>query len=190
MNATPKRLARGCARSALAATIALSACGSAVADGSSGQTRAGDVLSYAIPVVTLGAELLRGERDGALQYTEALAVTLLGTEVLKSTTHVERPDHSDNKSFPSGHASRAFSAATYVHRRYGLEPALPLYVLGTYVGYTRVQARRHRWADVAGSAAVSAAASWWLVQPRSDQRLVVLPEIGPHYVGVEIAASW
>jgi len=28
------------------------------------------------------------------------------------------------------------------------------------------------------------------VQPRSDQRLVVLPEIGPHYVGVEIAASW
>ena len=66
MDATPKRLARGCVRSALTATIALSACGSAVADGSSGQTRAGDVLSYAIPVVTLGTELLRGERDGAL----------------------------------------------------------------------------------------------------------------------------
>src|SRR5437867_9820701 len=134
-------------------------------------------------------DLVRGHRL-MMQYTESLAVTLLGTEVLKRTTHVERPDHANDQSFPSGHASRAFSAATYVHRRYGLEPALPLYVLGTYVGYTRVQARRHRWADVAGSAAVSAAASWWLVQPRSDQRLVVLPEIGPHYVGVESAASW
>jgi len=140
--------------------------------------------------VTLGTELLRGEHDGALQYTESLAVTLLGTEVLKRTTHVERPDHSNDESFPSGHASRAFSAATYVHRRYGLEPALPLYLLGTYVGYTRVQARQHRWADVAGSAALSAAASWWLVEPRSDQRIAVLPEFGPRSFGVEIAASW
>src|SRR5437899_2273767 len=90
---------------AVVASIALSLPGAALADGSSTQRRAGDLLSYAIPAVTLGTELLRGERDGALQYTEALAVTLLGTEVLKNTTHVERPDHSNDKSFPSGHAS-------------------------------------------------------------------------------------
>jgi len=30
----------------------------------------------------------------------------------------------------------------------------------------------------------------WLVQPRSDQRIAVLPEIGPRSIGVEIAAAW
>jgi hypothetical protein len=34
------------------------------------------------------------------------------------------------------------------------------------VGYTRVGADRHRWADIAGSAGVAALSSWWLVEPR------------------------
>jgi membrane-associated phospholipid phosphatase len=134
---------------------------------SESERRAGDVLSYALPAATLGAELLRGERTGALQFGESFALALAATEVLKRTTHVERPDRSDDQSFPSGHATRAFAAATYVHRRHGFGYALPLYAVATYVGYTRVQSDRHRWADVVGAAGVSAAASWWLVKPRS-----------------------
>lgn len=129
---------------------------------------AGDALSYALPAGTLAFELWRGDKAGALQFTEAFVVTMAATEILKPTTHVERPDHSNDRSFPSGHASRAFSAATYVHRRYGFADAWPLYALSTYVGYTRVRTDRHRWTDVAGSAAVAAASSWWLVQPKSS----------------------
>jgi membrane-associated phospholipid phosphatase len=129
--------------------------------------QAGDVLSYALPAGTLAIELWRGEKTGALQFVESFAVTMTATEILKRTTHVERPDHSNDESFPSGHASRAFAAATYVHRRYGFADAWPLYVLSTYVGYTRVQANRHRWTDVVGSTAVAAASSWWLVEPKS-----------------------
>lgn len=128
----------------------------------------GDVISVAMPVATLGVELWRGERAGALQFTESFLVTVAATEVLKRTTHVERPDGSNDESFPSGHASRAFASATYVHRRYGWQYAWPLYGLATYVGYTRVASDRHRWADVAGSAVVAALSSWWLVDPRQS----------------------
>ncbi len=130
------------------------------------ERRAGDVLSYALPLGTLGAELWRGDRSGALQLARSFAVTVAASEGLKRSTHVERPDHTNDESFPSGHASRAFAAAAYMHRRHGIGEAWPLYALATYVGYTRVQAGRHRWADVAGSAGLALASSWWLVSPQ------------------------
>lgn len=110
--------------------------------------------------------------------------------MLKRTTHVERPDRSNDESFPSGHASRAFSAATYMHRRHGFESAWPLYLAATYVGYTRVHEGRHRWGDIVGSAAVSAAATWWLVDPKDDGRVSVVPMFSPHGAAVVVNAAW
>jgi membrane-associated phospholipid phosphatase len=133
--------------------------------------RAGDVISWALPAGVLGVELGRGDREGSWQFAQSFAVSVAATEVLKRSTHVERPDHSNDQSFPSGHATRAFAAATYWHRRHGFETAWPLYLAATYVGYTRVHEHRHRWGDVAGSAAVSAAASWWLVTPASGAQV-------------------
>ena len=131
------------------------------------ERRVGDTLSYLLPAGVLGAELWRGDREGAWQFGTSFVVTVAATEILKRTTGVEWPDHSNDQSFPSGHAARAFAAATYVHRRHGADVALPLYALATYVGYTRVQSRRHRWGDVVGAAALSAASSWTFVQPAS-----------------------
>ena len=92
------------------------------------QRTVGDVLSLAIPVATVGTELFRGDREGALQYALTFATATGGTEVLKRVTRVERPDGSNSESFPSGHAARAFSAAVYVRARHGLESAAPLYL--------------------------------------------------------------
>jgi hypothetical protein len=166
------------------------AVGSAHADGSDAQRRAGDVLRLAMPIGTLAIELARGERDGALQYSESLAVAVVATEVLKRATQVERPDRSNDQSFPSGHATWAFSAATYAHRRYGIENAWPLYALATYVGYTRVQSRRHRWGDVAGGAALSGAASWWLVEPKSRVSISVVPDFDSRAVALHVSTAW
>jgi PAP2 superfamily len=140
---------------------------------SSSVTRSGDVLSIALPLGTLGLELYRRDYTGAWQFGQSFAATLIATEALKRTTNVERPDETNDESFPSGHASRAFASATYVHRRHGIEAAWPLYAAGAYVGYTRVQADRHRWSDVAGSLAVSALMSWWLVDPASESGVSV-----------------
>lgn len=149
-----------CLRCWVAGMFLVTALPAAAADG---ERRAGDVLSYALPAATAGVELWRGDRQGALQLTRSFVVTVAATELLKRNTGVERPDHTNDESFPSGHAARAFAAATYVHRRHGLESALPLYAGALYVGYTRVQSGRHRWADVVGAAGVAALSSRWLV---------------------------
>jgi len=154
-------------RTVAALSAAVLVAGAARAD-SDAERQAGDVLATAMPLATLGVELWRGETTGAKQFAESFLVTVAATEVLKRTTHVERPDGSNDESFPSGHASRAFASATYVHRRYGWQHAWPLYGLATYVGYTRVVSDRHRWADVAGSAAVAALSSWWLVEQKAS----------------------
>ncbi len=154
--------------------------------------RNGDVLSFALPAGVAAAAWWHDrqsppaadERGELSQFALSFAATLAATEVLKRTVRSERPDGRDNLSFPSGHAARAFSAATFVHRRAGLESAWPLYAAATYVGWTRVQADRHRWADVAGSLAVSAAASWALAGPRHEHAATVSASVAPRAVSL------
>lgn len=68
----------------------------------------------------------------------------------------ERPDRSDNHSFPSMHTSTSFAAAAFIQRRYGWKWGLPSYILSTYVGWTRVYGKKHDWWDVAAGAAIGA----------------------------------
>jgi membrane-associated phospholipid phosphatase len=152
--------------------------------------RAGDVLRYALPAGVVACELWRSDEEGLWQFGKSWAVTIVATEALKRSTHVERPDGSDDLSFPSRHASDAFAAASYMHRRHGIEQAWPWYLAASYVGWSRVQSSRHRWVDIAGSAALAGAASWWLVSPAGGPRVSVVPMLGPGQVAVEVRARW
>ena len=136
------------------------------------ERRRGDELSFALPGATLAVELLRGDGRGAWQMLQTFALTTGSTELIKRATNVERPDGSDRLSFPSGHAARAFAAAAYVHRRHGVAAAWPLIGLAAYVGHTRVISDRHRWADVAGAAALSYGFAWAVVTPTAPQAMV------------------
>ena len=88
--------------------------------------------------------------------------------VLKAMIKEERPDHSDNKSFPSGHAAMAFAAARSVDKEFRKESIwIPIagYAAATAVGVERVARDRHHWYDVAAGAAVgfgAAELTWWL----------------------------
>jgi hypothetical protein len=77
-----------------------------------------------------------------------------------------------------------------MQRRHGFEAAWPWYLGATYVGWTRVHADRHRWGDIAGSAALSVASAWWLVMPMQERGVSVLPMLAPGRVAVEIQAAW
>jgi len=87
---------------------------------------------------------------------------------LKAIVKEERPDHSDNKSFPSGHAAMAFAAVRSIDKEFRKESIwIPIagYAAATAVGVERVARDRHHWYDVAVGAAVgvgSAELTWWL----------------------------
>ena len=70
------------------------------------------------------------------------------TQVLKVSTQRERPDGSNNHSFPSGHASATFATATVLQRHLGWRAAVPTYTLATYVAMSRLQENRHFLSDV------------------------------------------
>lgn len=152
--------------------------------------RAGDILATALPLGTLATELWRGDREGATQYALSFAVAAGGAELLKRTTKVERPDGSNDLSFPSGHAARAFSSAAYVRQRHGLMPSLPLYAAALYVGQTRVDARRHRWGDVLGAAVLAEATAAWLVSPSPGRQTALSVAADGDGVAAFFAARW
>ena len=87
---------------------------------------------------------------------------------LKAMIKEERPDHSDNKSFPSGHAAMAFAAARSIDKEFRKDCIwIPIagYAAATAVGIERIASDRHHWYDVVAGAAVgfgSAELTWWL----------------------------
>ena len=101
--------------------------------------------------------------------TGASVVVAFGAKTaLKAMVKEERPDHSDNKSFPSGHAAMAFAAARSIDKEFRKESIwIPIagYAAATAIGIERVTSDRHHWYDVVAGAAVgvgSAELTWWL----------------------------
>lgn len=100
--------------------------------------------------------------------TGASVVVAYGAKtVLKAMIKEERPDHSDNKSFPSGHAAMAFAAARSIDKEFRSESIwIPIagYAAATAVGVERVASNRHHWYDVVAGAALgfgAAELTWW-----------------------------
>jgi membrane-associated phospholipid phosphatase len=69
-------------------------------------------------------------------------------QTLKYSIRRDRPDHSNNKSFPSGHSASMFATATVLQRYYGWKVGVPSYALGGYVALARMAWNRHHATDV------------------------------------------
>ena len=101
--------------------------------------------------------------------TGASVVVAFGAKTaLKAMIKEERPDHSDDKSFPSGHAAIAFAAARSIDKEFRKDCVwIPIagYAAATAVGIERIASKRHHWYDVVAGAAVgygAAELTWWL----------------------------
>src|SRR5580765_653186 len=91
----------------------------------------------------LGMDLLRAQ-----------IVTTVLVQPIKYATHRERPDGSDAKSFPSGHAAITFAGATVLERHVGWRNSLLAYAVATYVAASRLHDNKHYLSDVVFGAAV------------------------------------
>lgn len=101
--------------------------------------------------------------------TGASVVVAFGAKTaLKAMIKEERPDHSDNKSFPSGHASMAFAAARSLDKEFRKDCIwIPIagYAAATAIGIERIANKHHHWYDVVAGAGIgigSAELTWWL----------------------------
>lgn len=82
---------------------------------------------------------------------EALFVTGLTTTVLKGAFGRERPDGSDNYSFPSGHTSTVMASAMVLYEFYGWKAGVPAFALGALTAASRMSDNRHWLSDTVGS---------------------------------------
>jgi undecaprenyl-diphosphatase len=136
-------------------------------------------VAVAIPFGMLAVSLI-GENKKleyeAYETLAGLAITTVGTELIKKVVNRNRPyiDHADiypdefddSPSFPSGHTAVAFSVATSVylnsHKWY---LAVPAFAWASGVGYSRLYLGQHYPSDVLAGAVVgagSAIAAHWL----------------------------
>ena len=95
-----------------------------------GATLGGTVVVAGLTVGFFSAgRIVRGGRfrAGTYDLSQAILVNGIYTFSLKYVVSRERPDASDQLSFPSGHTSNAFAAATVVHRHYGYKVGIPAY---------------------------------------------------------------
>lgn len=93
------------------------------------------------------------EHDEGVRSLDTLLCSGLAAEGLKRLTRVERPDHTDHESFPSGHATAAFAIATFEADHHRSEA--PLWYLGAgLIAQSRVDLHRHHETDVLAGAAL------------------------------------
>ncbi len=123
--------------------------------GESLETAGGPIWSsvFVAGMFTAG-RLSDGTRFRAMTYDmlDAAVVNLAYTEVLKLAVGRERPNGQDQKSFPSGHTSNAFTLATVAERHYGWKLGVPAYLIAGVVGASRIQQDKHHLSDVLAGA--------------------------------------
>ena len=113
-----------------------------------------DVILFALPAVTLGSSFIIGDKEGAWQFTKGLLLTAGITYGLKQGVNRQRPDKSDDNSFPSGHTSVVFHSAGYIHRRFGFKYSIPAYVLAGFTAASRIDSKKHDILDIVAGAAL------------------------------------
>jgi membrane-associated phospholipid phosphatase len=115
----------------------------------------GKGIAIAMPLIAGGWSLYEGDRTGLAELTVDTLATVGTAYALKNIVREQRPDKSDYQSFPSDTAALAFAPAQYIWDRYGWEYGMPAYAAAMFAGYSRIEAKKHHWYDVAASAGIA-----------------------------------
>lgn len=137
----------------------------------------------------LGIPAVQGDWKGDEQAALSIGAAFIVTEGLKQAISEERPDLSNDHSFPSGHTSTSFAAAAMLERRYGWKAGLPAHLVAAFVAVSRVEAHKHYVHDVLAAAAIGEASGWLFASPK-DAGVHLLPWGDTHGGGVALAARF
>ncbi|GBD96397.1 MAG TPA: phosphatase PAP2 family protein [Nitrospirae bacterium] len=150
--------------------------------------RAGDILQILLPAAAMGMTYIKGDEQGRKQFYKSFTATMAVTYALKLGVPDMRPDGSDNKSFVSGHTSAAFSGASFIQRRYGWKPGIPAYAAAAFVGWSRIEAKKHYIDDVARGAAIGILSTYIFTSPYKG--VTITPVTGEDTYGISLQMNW
>ena len=164
-----------------------------------------DYVQYVPAVAALGLDFCGVPAKHALRERILLTGTAFATMTavaggLKLAVSEERPDGSDRRSFPSGHAARAFMGAELVRSEYGWGWGAGAYALATGIGVLRVAGDHHYTHDVLAGAAIGVLSTrfayWVLPLERrilgwedKDVAVSALPVYQPECHGLGVAVT-
>ena len=103
--------------------------------------------------------------------SNAFAANIMSTYVIKSLSQRQRPDRSNNYSFPSGHTSNSFLAAELIYQIEGMPLSIPFYLLSINTALSRINDKKHFLSDVVFGAAIGISIGKGFKILRKDQRL-------------------
>jgi len=129
----------------------------------------------------------RGVEELGRDLIRAQIVNGVLTQAIKHGAGRERPDGANKRSFPSGHASGAFTTATVLQRRYGWKAGIPAYAVAGYVASSRLNEGRHYLSDVVFGAAVGILSGCTVTIGGGKARFALLPMVTPAGAGVQVA---
>ena len=109
------------------------------------------------------------------------------THAVKYSVKRMRPDGSARNSFPSGHTSVSFASATVLQREFGWKVGIPAYAVASYIGYSRIEHKRHYLSDVVFGAAIGIVAGRSVTIGRGDKRFAMTPVAARGGGGVSFA---
>jgi len=121
---------------------------------------AGNIILFTLPATTLATTFIIGDTKGSWQFTKALLLTGVVTYGLKYSVNKQRPDMSNNNSFPSGHTSTTFQSASFIHIRYGFKYSIPAYALAGFTAFSRIDAEKHDGWDILAGAVIGIGSSY------------------------------
>jgi membrane-associated phospholipid phosphatase len=155
---------------------------------SSGWKTYGNVGTYAIPIFAALLAIGKHDYEGLKELAFSWGTTAGATEALKRVTQERRPNGGCCASFPSGHASSAFSGASFAQQRYGLKYGIPLYTAATLVAISRVEVNAHHSYDVLAGALLAIGINYIFVKPYHAKgvELRVDPLMSPKAMGVGV----
>lgn len=132
-----------------------------------------DISQYSPAATALGLDAIgiKGKntfKDKAIILSTSYVLMGLAVNVLKRTSHSERPDGTSNNSFPSGHTATAFMGAELLFQEYkhkSIWYGISGYLVATGTGAFRIYNNRHWLSDVvagAGIGILSTKVAYWL----------------------------
>ncbi|RXJ51532.1 phosphatase PAP2 family protein [Gelidibacter gilvus] len=113
-----------------------------------------DIGLIVVPAAALTITLIKGDGQGTWQFTKGFLLNQAVTYGLKVSINKPRPFNNGDNSFPSGHTSTTFQAASFIHKRYGFKYSIPAYAIAGLTAFSRVDAQKHDGWDILAGAVI------------------------------------